>query len=126
MNYSNKIKSIIRNKKLENNIKIWGEIDEKLYNDLHKESDFYVNGVKIDTVEGGLSSWATPGGNDLYIGYTDNASMYGMIDEVRIYNIPLPSSQIKQDYIAGLNSMLANGNMSKEEYNERIENLSKK
>lgn len=47
VNYTNKIKSIIRNKKLENNIKIWGEIDEKLYNDLHKESDFYVF-VNID------------------------------------------------------------------------------
>jgi len=93
---------------------------------ISNRSDFYVNGVKIDTVEGGLSSWATPGGNDLYIGYTDNASMYGMIDEVRIYNIPLPSSQIKQNYIAGLNSMLASGNISKQEYNKRIENLSKK
>ena len=47
----------------------------------------------------------------------------GLIDDVRIYNAALSSSQIKQNYVAGLNSMLANGNISKEEYNERINNL---
>ncbi len=46
-----------------------------------------------------------------------------MIDDVRIYNAALSSAQIKQNYIAGLNSMLANGNISKQEYNERINNL---
>ncbi len=44
----------------------------------------------------------------------------GYIDEVRIFGAALSSSQIKQNYIAGLNSMLANGNISKQEYNERI------
>ncbi|HOI59833.1 MAG TPA: prepilin-type N-terminal cleavage/methylation domain-containing protein [Candidatus Pacearchaeota archaeon] len=48
----------------------------------------------------------------------------GLIDDVRIYNAALSSSQIKQNYIAGLNSMLANGNISKKEYNQRINNLS--
>jgi hypothetical protein len=47
----------------------------------------------------------------------------GYIDEVRIFGAALSSSQIKQNYIAGLNSMLANGNISKQEYNERINNL---
>ena len=44
----------------------------------------------------------------------------GFVDNVRYYNAALSSSQIKQNYIAGLNSMLANGNISKQEYNERI------
>ena len=48
----------------------------------------------------------------------------GLIDDVRIYNAALSSSQIKQEYIAGLNSLLANNNISKEEYLSRIENLS--
>jgi len=52
-------------------------------------------------------------------GYTFN----GRLDEVRLYNAALPSSQIKQNYIAGLNSMLVNGNISKEDYNERINAL---
>jgi len=47
----------------------------------------------------------------------------GFIDDIRIYNAALTSSKIKQNYIAGLNSMLANGNISREDYNERINNL---
>jgi len=63
--------------------------------------------------------------------YTDTSNMprsffNGLMDDVRIYNAALSSAQIKQNYIADLNSMLANGNMSKEEYNERINILAKK
>ena len=47
----------------------------------------------------------------------------GYIDDARIYNAALSSSQIKQEYIAGLNSLLANNNISKEEYNQRLNNL---
>ena len=47
----------------------------------------------------------------------------GLIDDVRVYNAALSTSQIKQNYIAGLDSMLSNGTISKEEYNERINNL---
>jgi len=46
-----------------------------------------------------------------------------LIDYLQFYNAALSSSQIKQNYIAGLNSMLANGNISKQEYNERINAL---
>ena len=58
------------------------------------------------------------GGTNVGGGYFD-----GMIDSVRIYGSALLSAQIKQNYIAGLNSMLANGTISKEEYNERINQL---
>ncbi len=47
----------------------------------------------------------------------------GLIDDVKIYNAALSSSQIKQNCIAGLNSMLANASISKEEYNQKINNL---
>ena len=47
----------------------------------------------------------------------------GCIDDVRIYSAALSTSQIKQEYIAGLNSFLANNSISKEEYNERINSL---
>ncbi|HOI60408.1 MAG TPA: prepilin-type N-terminal cleavage/methylation domain-containing protein [Candidatus Pacearchaeota archaeon] len=50
-------------------------------------------------------------------------SFQGIIDNVRLYNAALSSSQIKQNYIAGLNSMLSNGNISNKEYNERINEL---
>lgn len=44
----------------------------------------------------------------------------GKIDEFQIYKNVLTSSQIKQNYIAGLDSLLANDNISKEEYDQRI------
>ncbi len=47
----------------------------------------------------------------------------GFVNDIKIYNAALSSSQIKQNYIAGLNSMLANRNISKEDYNERINAL---
>jgi len=50
----------------------------------------------------------------------------GLIDDVRIYNTALSTSQIKQEYIAGLNSLLANNNISKEEYDQRLNSLSSK
>ena len=52
-----------------------------------------------------------------------NYTFKGRLDEMRIYNAALSSSQIKQNYIVGLNSMFANGSMSKEEYSERIKAL---
>jgi len=47
----------------------------------------------------------------------------GLIDEVRIYNAALSSSQIKQEYVAGLDSLLSKSLISKEEYSERLNNL---
>jgi hypothetical protein len=47
----------------------------------------------------------------------------GLFDDIRVYSSAISSSQIKQNYIAGLNSMLSNRNISKQEYNERISNL---
>ncbi|HOI60305.1 MAG TPA: prepilin-type N-terminal cleavage/methylation domain-containing protein, partial [Candidatus Pacearchaeota archaeon] len=63
--------------------------------------------------------------NNLYIGTSEN-SINGLIDDIKIYNAALSTSQIKQNYIAGLNSMLSNGNISNEEYNERINELAEK
>jgi len=54
-------------------------------------------------------------------GYTRNFN--GLIDDVRIYNAALSPSQIKQNYIAGLESLLAKGSISKEDYNQRINEL---
>jgi len=57
-----------------------------------------------------------------------NSPLYfnGLIDDVRIYNAALTTAQIKQEYVAGLNSLLANGSISKEEYDQRLNNLASK
>ena len=60
---------------------------------------------------------------------TDSSFQYffdDLIDDVRTYNAALSSSQIRQNYIAGLNSLLGKGLISREEYNLKIENLSVK
>lgn len=55
-----------------------------------------------------------------------NRCFEGKIDDVRIYNAALSSSKIKQNYIAGLSSMLANQKISKEEHDERLFELASK
>ena len=47
----------------------------------------------------------------------------GSMDDIRIYNAAISSSQIKQNYIAGLDSLLSKGSISKENYNQRINAL---
>jgi len=47
----------------------------------------------------------------------------GSIDDVHIYNTALSLSEIKQQYIAGLDSLYSKGLISKEEYNERLNSL---
>lgn len=44
----------------------------------------------------------------------------GFLDEIKIFNSFMPISQIKKEYIAGLDSLLLKGEISKEEYNQRI------
>jgi len=48
----------------------------------------------------------------------------GLLDDVRIFNAAIPTSQIKEQYYAGLNRLLANGSISIEEYNQRIKGIS--
>ena len=84
----------------------------------------YSNGVYV-----GDSNLVSMHGYDaiIYVGGINNTSycFNGFLDEAKIYNAALSSSQIKQNYIAGLNSMLSNGNISKQEHNERINTLAK-
>ena len=88
---------------------------------------FYQNGQEVGTgiscvgqITYNTSSVKTAIGA---MGYSSMGFFNGLVDDVRLYDTALPSSQIKQNYIAGLNSMLANGNISQEEYNQRINNL---
>ena len=89
--------------------------------------EFWLNGTRV-----GYSSSSTilSFGNTAHMSIGDNnivgGNRYypkGLLDEARIYNTALSSAQIKQNYIAGLDSLLSNGNISKEEYNERINAL---
>jgi hypothetical protein len=46
-----------------------------------------------------------------------------LADDVRIYNAVIPISQIKEQYYAGLNKLLANGAITKDEYLLRAKEL---
>jgi prepilin-type N-terminal cleavage/methylation domain-containing protein len=48
----------------------------------------------------------------------------GSIDDVRVYNAAIPTSQIKEQYYAGLNKLLANGAIDSAEYYSRIKEIS--
>ena len=89
--------------------------------------NFYINGALSGSYEYDFTP--TNKNYPLYIGSLSTSNQYffnGLIDDVRIYNAALSTSQIKQEYIAGLNSLLANGNISKEEYDQRLNNLAQK
>ena len=49
-------------------------------------------------------------------------SVFGYLDEIRIYDAVIPTSQIKEHYYIGLNSLLSNGNINKEEYKQMLTN----
>ena len=71
---------------------------------------------------------AASGTNDnLYmIAGSSTRRMRGRLDEMVIYDKNLSVSEIKQNYIAGLDSLLAQGGISEEEYAQNIEALAKK
>jgi len=85
----------------------------------------YLNGREVvnDTLDSAYEKMSDLS-STLYIGIRSGQAIFeGNIDDIRIYNAALSTSQIKQNYIAGLNSMLSNGNISNKEYNERINEL---
>jgi len=85
---------------------------------------YYINGIfDVERVVGGTVNPIS--NNPLRIGARSDAVSFpfnGFIDNVRIYNAILPAFQIKENYYAGLNSLLANGNINTSEYKERLNN----
>lgn len=112
---------------------IWQEINESFQHNIWNYVVLIQNGNMLTAYLNGKKVTAKNMNGNMsgsYYGYfrignyTNSNYLYdGLIDDVRIYNTALSSAQIKQNYITGLNSMLSNGNISKEGYNERINNL---
>jgi hypothetical protein len=62
--------------------------------------------------------------NRFAIGYSGGIYPWiGLMDEIRIFNAAMPTSQIKEQYYVGLNKLLANGGITQEEYQNRIGEL---
>ncbi|MDD5555421.1 MAG: prepilin-type N-terminal cleavage/methylation domain-containing protein [Candidatus Pacebacteria bacterium] len=49
----------------------------------------------------------------------------GLLDEIRLYGVAIPTSQIRQNYYSGLSRLLLNNNLGFNEYQERISSLAK-
>jgi len=80
----------------------------------------YVNGVlKSSASHSGTMLAAS--GDYAYIG--SPAKYKGLIDEVRIYNSALPSSAVRDQYLAGLDKLLAGGQITKQDYQKRLSDL---
>jgi prepilin-type N-terminal cleavage/methylation domain-containing protein len=60
-----------------------------------------------------------------YTGSLDTPSGFfnGKIDQFRIYNTSLPTSQIQEQYYVGLNNLLSSGQINTREYTERINSI---
>jgi type II secretory pathway pseudopilin PulG len=56
----------------------------------------------------------------------EEANFIGYLDDVRIYNTLISASQIKEQYYAGLNKLLAKGQVTKEEYQNMLSELTNK
>lgn len=90
-------------------------------------ASLYVNGVKVNVD----NSTAMPPdvSRAVRIGQRsggDDRTFDGYIDEARFFNALIPTSQIKEQYCAGLNQLLAKGSITQEEYSQRVSELAKK
>jgi len=82
----------------------------------------YVDGVSSSVKNTTLE---VSGTNTLYLGRDSGTNRYGneMIDDVRIYKAALSFSQVRQQYVAGLDSLLTKNLISQEDYNDKMINL---
>ena len=46
-----------------------------------------------------------------------------MIDDIRIYNVSLTASAVREQYAAGLDKLLASGQITNQDYQQRLADL---
>ena len=86
----------------------------------------YTNGIKkTPTVTRTINPVAN--NESLKIGDLTDANNFpfsGSIDEVRIFDAAMPTSQIQQDYFAGINKLFAKNQITQTDYQQRLAELS--
>ena len=95
--------------------------------DSSSNAKLYINASQLGATRVFTNLVLTNNTNILNIGSSSMIGSYfkGLLDDVRIYNTAMPISQIKEQYYAGLNNLLINGSITKEEYISRIDSYGK-
>jgi len=88
------------------------------------QAKLYINSVQLGAAKSLSNLVLSDTSRNLYIGsYSGAPSFQGNIDTVRIYSTTLAASAIRQNYIAGLDQLLAKGSITKENYQQRLAEL---
>ncbi len=80
----------------------------------------YVNGLFKNSASN-TGTMLAASGDYVYIG--SSAKYQGLIDDVRIYNKAIPTSEIQQNYYTGINKLLKNNSITSVEFNQRLTEL---
>jgi prepilin-type N-terminal cleavage/methylation domain-containing protein len=85
----------------------------------------YLNGKLSQCVSSTVMPRDTMAGCYVNIGRAYSGSYYfnGTIDDIRVYNSALPVSVIRGQYLAGLDKLLAGGQITKQNYEQRSADL---
>ena len=95
-------------------IATWDGTTKKIFINGVQDASTQAEAAPIDLTTGKFVVGAYANGN-----YPFN----GSIDEVRLYSAALPSSAIRERYLAGLDKLLAGGQIMNEEYQQRLSKL---
>jgi hypothetical protein len=88
----------------------------------NNQTYIYVNGVQRPGPSGNGIKLA-PSSPCQVGNYSSGYPFNGFIDEVRIYNAALTSSAIREQYLAGLDKLLTGGQITTEDYRQRLAEL---
>jgi prepilin-type N-terminal cleavage/methylation domain-containing protein len=84
----------------------------------------YVDGKKVGDLNiAGYYATGNRLGVGTYPGGEPHWVFHGLIDEIRFYNVALPASAVREQYIAGLDRLSIGDQITKKEYQQRISGL---
>jgi prepilin-type N-terminal cleavage/methylation domain-containing protein len=94
-----------------------------VFNNTSRRIDYYKNGEHAGYSLPTQSFIGNPARALFIGGYNGSYLLNGSMDEVRIYSAALTASAIRDQYVAGLDKLLAKGQITNEDYQQRIASL---
>lgn len=89
------------------------------------QARLYINSAQLGAAKSLSNLVLSDTSRNLYIGsYSGSPAFQGNMDTIRIYGAALTASAIQQHYIAGLDRLLVKGVITKENYKQRLAELS--